>query len=523
MRPVLTLLVFACQPAPPPGGPAGSTDSAEAPPECPPVRFVRTDAFEKESLPTWDPGDRIAPGVAIGDLNGDGWPDLLMAYGAGSPLYLNDGAGRFVPGPTDLLDGGPLPGAGAVALADLDGDGDLDAYLGRRDGSDLLLYNQGDLKFEAIELEDSHYRPWTGSFGDLDNDGDLDLFIGTFDGEFLPDNIIAGQIEGDGMSVHLQDDQGRFHKRYDAVPADSLPSLTLQPTLLDADQDGDLDVYVANDFGPYVVPNHLLINDGTGRFTRKTDCDCEIPMYAMGAGAGDSNGDGLPDLYISNVGRPVLLNGQGDGTFYDASLASGAGIPPTSSNMTSWGTAFADLTLDGCEDMVIVYGRLTDEFDITSLETTEGDWVDGDVQNAVLLAGDCEGGFVRHDEAGFTEPGRSRAVAVGDLNRDGRPDLVTAGKHFLHTWLSTGGCPAVTVTLDGGPGDPQGHGATVIARRGDHKQTRWMLPATTASSSQHLLFFYGADGFDQIEVLWLGGGSTTEVDIPPGASLTLRR
>lgn len=491
-----------------PGGPADPDAACDGP-----VSFAVTQAWEKEDLPNRDPQQRVAPGVAIGDLDGDGAPDLWMAYEGGSMVLMNDGAGRFSEADA-LLDGAALPSAGSVALADLDGDGDLDAWLGRRSGADLLAYNDGELRFHAVETEDSTYAPWTGSFGDLDLDGDLDLVVGTFAAAFDPYAIVQGGVTGAGMAVHLQASDGTFHKRHDALPEEALTSLNLQPTLIDADEDGDLDLYLANDFGPYVLPNRLLLNDGTGRFARAPDCGCEVSMFAMGAGGGDANGDGLPDLFISNVGQPVLLLGAGDGTFYDATLASGAAIPPTESNMTSWGTAFADLTLDGCEDMVIGYGRLGDDFDVSSLATADASWVDGDVQNAVLLQGDCAGGFERWDEAGFTEPSRSRALAIGDLDRDGRPDIVTVGKHFLHVWLAEGGCPALRVTLDAGPGNRQGIGARVRAWSGDSVQTRWMLPATTASSSLAELYFSSPAPFDRIEVTWPGGVTTVAEHVP---------
>lgn len=521
----------------PTAGDSGGPDSAvEA--TCGEVRFSVVQAWEEADLPTWDPGDRISPGVAIADLDGDGWPDLLMAYGRGSMILLNDGTGRFVPGPTDVLSGGPLPGAGSVATADLDGDGDEDAWLGRRDGPDLLLFNEGPnscgggesgrdsnsgLRFRAVEVEESDHKPWTGSFGDLDLDGDLDLIVGTFAADFDPAAIITTGATGAGMAVHLQTEPGVLHKLPGAIPEEALASLNLQPTLLDADQDGDLDVYLANDFGPYVVPNRLLLNDGTGRFTRAPDCACELSMFAMGAGTGDANGDGLPDLFISNVGMPALLLGLGDGSFYDATLASGAAIPPTASNMTSWGTAFADMTLDGCEDLLIGYGNLSESFDVSTLETAGADWEDGPVQNDVLLRGDCEGGFERWDEAGFTEPGRSRALAVGDLNRDGRPDIVTVGKHFLHVWMAEGGCPALRLRLDGGPGNRPGIGARVQAWSEGRPQTKWMLPATTASSSQAELYFSSRSVFERIEVTWPGGAVSEVSDVPPGDELRMVR
>lgn len=507
----------------------GGDEQASAPPpvtwsECEPLSYTLSQAWDQDSLPVRTTASKSWPGVAIGEFNSDGFVDVMMAYGGGSSLFLGDGTGLMTLWEEATVDGEPLPRGRGIAAADIDSDGDLDVFLAQYgEGMEqLLLINDGSGHFTEQTLEGSTYIPWGASFADLNGDGRLDLYIATYNVEHNSKAIMYEGQEGAGHGVYLQQADGVFSRSEGAVPASVDNAVSLQGAIVDADLDGDLDVYMVNDFGPFVQPNQLLVNDGTGRFTVSEGCDCDLSMYSMGAARGDPDGDGDPDLYISNISSPKYLMNLGDGSFADATLASGANIDPTPLNMTSWGSAFLDADQDGCMDILTVFGGLSGDGEILLDYESGGKWVEEEDQADVLLLGDCEGGFVRADAAVFEDVSRARVLAIGDLNGDLRPDVVTAGKHFIHFWLAEGGCePGLRVSLDAGPGNHQGIGAAVAVDLGDHVVTQWMLPDTTASSSEHALYFgFGGRSYaDRVSVTWPDGSIEHHDIVEAGTSL----
>jgi len=518
---LLALWLGACQSQPPDPQPP-------AEPSCDEPLFEQLQFFDHDSLPTRWGLNQGWPGIAVGDFTGDGWPDVLMAYTGGSALLVNDGTGALAVDEGATMDGEPLPRARAAAAVDLDGDGDLDGFLGLYDAADeeIFLWNDGHGRFTSTRLAGSDSIPWGPSFGDLNGDGRVDLYLATYDALHSAEAIISGEEVGRGHAVYLQAPDGTFVREEGAVPEEVDRAVSLQGALLDADLDGDLDVYMANDFGPFVLPNRLLKNDGTGHFTVAEECTCDLSMYAMGAGVGDPDSDGDPDIYISNVGSPRYLQNLGDGTFADSSISSGAWIEPAPENMTSWGVRFFDADQDGCQDAVVVYGRLgaNQGADFILNYESGGEWSESDYQADLLMLGDCAGGFTRAPASVFADGRRARAVAVGDLDRDGRPDLVIAGKHYLSTWRNAGGCPpGVRVTLDAGPGNRHGLGAKVQTTVGSHTDTRWMLIDSTASSSEPALYIGlgESERADTIKVTWPDGTVEQHEDVPRGTRLDL--
>jgi hypothetical protein len=495
-----------------------TSDSGAAPVyACDPLQIVETDVWEDVDLPNVESRDHTPAGVALGDLDGDGLLDALMAYGGGATALRNVD-GRLVLEPAWDLDGGPMPPASAVALADLDDDGDLDAFLGReKDQLDLILRNDGAGRFTGEALDRSEGAPSTGALADFDGDGDLDLFIGTTTTDTEGIEVIEGGIDGDGCGLYLQADDGTFTYASDRIPEEVRYGWTFQGSPIDYDADGDLDVYMANDFGAWLIPNQLLINDGDANFAVATDCACDLVMFGMGAAVGDADYDGLPDLYVTDLGGPNLLVNQGDGTFADATMAFGADIPHSETSLTSWGTSFVDLDQDAWIDLAVAFGQLGQPEIVDEIDGDLG-WVDGELQPDVTIFGVGEGRFERRD-VGFDDPSRTRGLAVGDLDRDGRPDLVTAGKYFLRAWHTEGGCdPGLQITLAGSPGNPHGIGARVQVEVGGRTLTQWMLPSVTGSQSALELYvgLGGAPAADRVTVLWPDGGVTVLDDVPAG-------
>ncbi len=463
-------------------------------PHCPPLTLTLAQEWEGPDLPQRGDTNGSHPGVALGDVDGDGDLDLLMAYGGGSGILENEGAGTLNFSEAFTLDIGEFPPGSSAAFADLDADGDLDAYLGSEFGEvDHLLYNDGQGRFTAMELADSQYDVLSGAFGDLDGDGDLDLVAAGGRSNNDPEAILAGEQTGDPERMYQQEEDGSFVPQPGRIPNEDDGSLTFQVALLDADQDSDLDLYVGNDYGPFVEPNRLLLNDGQGGFQEATGCGCELVMYSMGVAVGDADGNSLPDLYITDIGHPNLLLNVGGGQFVDATLAEEADIPPSATNLSSWGTSFQDFNQDGCLDLVVAFGRLGREgeqvIDILDIEG-EG-WVDPEEQADVILEGSCGEGFTRLSGLDFdSHLARSRSLAVGDLDGDRQPDLVGIGRDYLRVWRTGGGCgTGVTVKLQGDSGNVDGFGAKVELKAGGRSTTQWMLPGVIGSSSALELYF----------------------------------
>ncbi|MBU0494352.1 MAG: VCBS repeat-containing protein [Chloroflexi bacterium] len=256
-----------------------------------------------------DSGQELTPqghGVGLGDLDGDGDLDLFITcatLGAAAPyskkpskVYLNDGQGVFQDTGQDLGDT-ELSGNG-VNLIDVDGDGDLDAYVVYYEVADKIYLNDGQAQFTDGEIAIPENVVW----GDLDSDGDVDIF--------------SKDLE-QGYRVLLNDGAGRFASTWDMVDSQAIDGGL---ALGDLDGDGDLDVLVAKGVrsgGSY--PTTLLLNDGAGRFS---DSGQSLnPTMGADLAIGDIDRDGDLDVFVSNAFAPneVWLN-DGTGHLIDSGL-----------------------------------------------------------------------------------------------------------------------------------------------------------------------------------------------------------
>jgi hypothetical protein len=516
----LALLLLACTGAPPKDD--ATTESARdlEPPLPLPVLSTQRVTAADLGLSTSRAVGFAGPGIALADLDGDDALDLAWVSARGWGRWLrNDGNGTFI-------DAGELPAWGnGVTAVDLDDDGDQDLIVVGPE-ADALLRNDGAGAFtvETIEPPSPVTEGSGASLADLDDDGDVDVVVATYAHALNGQVVLEDGGTGDGNVVYWNDG-GTLRRDASAIPWPAATGLTFHLALFDADLDGDADAYAVNDFGPTALPNRLLRNDG-GAFTDVSDtCGCGVAMFAMGAAVGDPDADGDPDLFLTNLGPPKFLANDGTGRFYDAGAATGLVIPDDAVHDTSWSARFVDVDMDGAEDLTVTFGQLD------APGTVMAEWLaeNADVvfENAaeqpdVLLLNRGDDGFEDVSAAvGFDDPSVTKTLAVGDVDGDARPDLVTAGLDFvaIHR-VDAGPARGLAVRLAGPPGNPAGIGARVEVEVGGATLRRWMLPASQGSFGSDAAEVYAGLGraghADTLTVHWPDGAVTRLEDVPAG-------
>ncbi len=345
--------------------------------------------------------------VELADVDGDGWLDILLANGRGystpgaaeaSRVFRNRAAWTAAPPYfeeiTAQVFGAATGHARVIKARDVDGDGDLDVFVGNTYGDASRLYRRdsgGWTDVSATALPVAVPRVGDADFGDVDGDGDLDLA--------LADWGAAALTVGAPPRLYLNDGAGGFT---DAT-ATAIPAIAVRWSweldFVDVDDDLDLDLLIASKLG---TGSFLLRNDGAGHFT--DDSTAALPQFANNyeTEVMDLDGDGDLDLATINDGaggRDHLFRNDG-GRFVDVTathLAGGAN-PPEDDNMV----AFVDVDDDGDADLVV--GSLSGP---DRLLANDGSGV------MTLVAGALPG----------ASPG-TLGIAVGDLDGDRRPDVV---------------------------------------------------------------------------------------------------
>ena len=410
--------------------------------------------FVTENSPTPEKHqpETMPAGIALFDYDGDGLLDIYLANGAEMPslkktgprylnrLYHNNGNGTF----TDVTERAGVAGAGygmGVAVGDYDNDGRPDLFLANVNGNQLF-HNNGDGTFADVTAKaglsgamHNGRKMWSISAGwfDYNRDGLLDLFVVNYvewdpryepacvglngrgychPGSFAPLPNTLYRNNGDGTFTDVSAETG--------ISAHLGKGMGV--AFADYDGDGWPDVFVANDNSP----NLLLHNLGGKRFE-------EVALQAgvayneegnvlagMGVDFRDLNNDGLPDIWhtaIENETFPLYLN-QGNGNFLNAGRESR--LANLTLPMSGWSNGIVDLDNDGWKDLVVARGNVMDNIEEVSRHFRYAE------PNSVFrnLGNGQFGDVSATAGADFTRPAPNRGLAYGDLDNDGRMDLV---------------------------------------------------------------------------------------------------
>ena len=396
--------------------------------------------------------ETINGGAGWLDYDGDGHLDLYLVQGhgdstrayapgdTGNRLFRNTGKGRFVD-VTDQAGVGDRNYGSALAVGDIDNDGDTDLYV-TNFGRNVLYINNGNGTFSDGTAAAKVGTPfWSSSacFADINGDGLLDLYVANYllydsrvhkacssSQKKTPSYCHPNKYDGAPDSLYLNRGGGRFEdisRSAGIAVRGRILSKGLGVLPTDFDSDGDIDFLVANDS----VPNFLWRNLGGGKFE---DAALEAgvalnttgsPEACMGIDGGDVNGDGLQDYFLTNFSEETdtLFFGDGDGFFDDNTLRSGLGKPTF--DPLGFGTRLFDYDLDGDLDIYVTRGHILD-----NLETLHPGTRLRYAQPDHLLQNDGKGRFTDvsgSSGAWFKKKLVGRAVATADYDSDGDLDL----------------------------------------------------------------------------------------------------
>jgi enediyne biosynthesis protein E4 len=441
-------------------------------------------------------------GVAVGDVNNDGWPDVLVTEYCGIRLFLNNGNGTFreVTAPAGLEN--PL-WATSASFVDYDRDGWLD----------LVVTNYVDY---------DPTRKCSRSEGNRPDFCNPNNFAGTV--TRLYRNL--GHAAGSNKSVRFED-----------VTLKAGLGLVAGPGLgvVCADFDGDHwpDILVAND----AQPNRLWINQRDGTF--KEEAALRGIAYNalgqmqgnMGIGLGDANGDGLFDIFVTHLSEEThSLWQQGPRGFFQDRTAP-AGFVNTHWRGTGFGTVMEDFDHDGALDIAVVNGRVSQSL---NPDPANGDsfWAPYAERNQ-MFANDGMGRF--QDISLKNEPfcGTAavwRGLASGDLNDDGALDLVATtvagpARIFRNVAPQRGNWLLVRL-VDPALGGRDAYGAEVTVQADRKRWKRWLNPGSSYLCSNDARAHFGLGSFervDRIEVLWPDGKEEVFAGRSANQAIVLRK
>ena len=474
--------------------------------------------------------ETTGPGCAFLDYDNDGWMDIYLVnsgkcdfYDPNPPLrnalYRNNRDGTF----TDVTEKAHVPGGGygqGVAVGDYDGDGFPDIYVTQY-GKSILYHNNRDGTFTDVTEKAGAAAPgWSSSAAwfDYDNDGKLDLFVCQFV-EFsktINKSCGPGEEGKHGYCIprlYKSMPSWLFHNNGDGTFTDLSKSSEIASVAgkawgvvaTDLNNDGWMDLFVSND----TAPNFVFMNRGKGRF-EEIGTAAGVAYSAegrarsgMGLDSADFNQDGFMDLFVANLDmeRFAIYQNNHDETFDDQAGPTGIGM--ATRLMSGWGLKFFDYDNDGFLDLFLANGNPDDIIESIHAQVK--------YQEPLLLFHN-EGKKFQNVSAQsgpvFAKPLSARGMAIGDFDNDGAVDVLVAvndgapvllrnavGAH--NHWLG--------INLVGTKSNADAIGARVTYQAGDLKQQRMKVGGGSFLSSHDPRMVLGIGKrtkLDWVEIKW---------------------
>lgn len=504
-------------------------------------------------------------GVAVGDINNDGLPDLYFTSNVGSNrLYLNRGNYRFedVTARAGVADS--IGWKTGVTMADVNGDGYIDIYVSGVDyltmhGRNVLYINNGDGTFtdRTKEYGLDHVGYSTQAlFFDYDGDGDLDMFLLNHSTHSERTGGAGGTANPRSSDRLYRNDNGHFVDVSErAGVADPAGAFGLGVVASDLNLDGCPDLYVGNDFQE---DDYLYLNNCDGTFTESiAQSTGHTSRFSMGVDAADFDNDGRPDIFVADMlperedilktsastesfdlferrlragyhpqyARNTLQLNRGGNRFSDIGFFAGV-----AASDWSWAPLFADLDNDGYKDLFLTSGVFRRPNDLDYINYISNESIQASLahgiskENLSLLQKMPSVPMPNHvfrnngnltftnvaAEWGLAQPGFSNGAAYVDLNNSGALDLVVNNINapasiYRNHARERNGAHYLTVTLRGAGKNTGGIGAKVIAVSGNKRQLLEEMPTRGFESSVDPRLHFGlgaATRVDTLTVIW---------------------
>jgi len=485
----------------------------------------------------------VMGGCAFLDFDRDGWLDLFLVNGTrlgDSPeapasertlhaLYRNRGDGTFED-VTEVAGFVADTHGQGCAVGDYDGDGFPDIYL-TNIGPNQLFRNRGDGTFEDVTEKSGTADDRWGSgavFFDLDGDNDLDLYVVNYL-QLPEDQPRWGDRTGEGPLFYEPEDDLLYRNEGDGTFTNITAEVGLLPggsgltvVAADLDADGDQDLFVANDRRP----NWLYENRGGSlvevavRAGVATDAD-GIATAGMGVDIIDQDGDGWQDIHLTNFRQELnnLYRNRGGLTFRDELKA--LGLDAGNRNRTAWATRFIDFDHDGLLDCFVANGGIWDLPGSRSAPFSDKN---------LLFHGQPDGSFVEVGELCWELPVRlrsSRGAAFGDYDKDGDIDFVVLNLGDRAQLFRNDAPPNkrwMQIRVEGRAPNTDALGAKVLARLPDRTVMREVRYAGTYLSSSDPTIHIGlrpGETAAEVDVTW-PTGSTLTLEVKAGTSVVVQ-
>ena len=434
-----------------------------------------TDVTQQAGLANAGDGN-YGMGVAVGDYDNDGYPDIFVTNYGKNTLYHNNGDGTF----TDVTAKAGVAGGGwsvSAGFFDYDNDGKLDLFVTR-----------------YMDWDTKHNKDCGGNYHTYCPPEEFPATT-----NFLYHN------NGDGTFTDVSQRSGIAAKKGRALGV----------AFADYDEDGFTDIFVANDG----MQQYLFHNNGNGTFTELgLEAGAALSedgrrLSGMGVVFQDYDNDGRPDVIVTELPREIygVYHNDGGGSFSYRSLETGLGV--LSSGSSGWGVGLEDFDNDGWKDLFVAQGHVLDNVEHIdpSLHYLE----------LPLVAMNHNGRFERVD-SGSTTPVAGRGAAFGDLNNDGWEDVVMTylGGHPQVFHNHGGKLHWLVISLRGTRSNRDGFGARVKV----NGQTRFATSAGSyaSASDKRLHFGLGAAESAKVEVVWPSGIHQTLNDVHADQFLEVR-